>query len=66
MTKGRDDDDDEKEGGGGGGGGGGDRSEAGEAKFNRFKGNRTQKTSENIIHQPRVFIIPKPPVFRRS
>jgi len=65
----KDDDDREEEGGGGGGGGGGrgeDRVQAEGLELNGSKESRTQKTSEKIVDQRRVFTIPKPPVLRRS
>ena len=55
-----DDDDDEGE------GGGDDRAQADEVEVSAFKGSGTQKTSEKIVDQRRVFTIPKPPVLRRS
>jgi len=55
-----DDEDDEEE-----GGGGNDRAQAEEVKLNGSKESRTQKTSEKIIDQRKVFIILKPLVLRR-
>jgi len=71
MNEERDEDDEDDEegeegGGGGGGGGGEDRVQAEELELNGSKERRTQKTSEKIIDQRKVFIIPKPPVLRRS
>ncbi len=56
-----DDEDDEEE----EGGGGNDRAQAEEVKLNGSKESRTQKTSEKIIDQRKVFIILKPLVLRR-
>lgn len=55
-----DDEDDEEE-----GGGEEDRAQAEEVKLNESKESRTQKTSEKIIDQRKVFIILKPLVLRR-
>ncbi len=59
------DDEEEEERRGGGGGGGDDRAQAEEVKLNGSKESRTQKTSEKIIDQRKVFIILKPLVLRR-
>ncbi len=56
-----DEDDEEEE----EGGGEEDRAQAEEVKLNGSKENRTQKTSEKIIDQRKVFIILKPLVLRR-
>lgn len=61
----RDDDEDDEEGERRRGGGGG-RAQAEGLELNGSKESRTQKTSENIVDQRRVFTIPKPPVLRRS
>ncbi len=58
-----DEDDDEREGGGGRGEG---RAQAEGLELNGSKESRTQKTSEKIVNQRRLFTIPKPPVLRRS
>ncbi len=60
-----DEDDEEEEERRGGGGGGDDRAQAEEVKLNGSKESRTQKTSEKIIDQRKVFIILKPLVLRR-
>jgi len=59
------DEDDENDEEGEEGGGGEDRAQAEEVKLNGSKESRTQKTSDKIIDQRKVFIIPKPLVLRR-
>lgn len=42
-----------------------DRIQAEGAELNGSKERRTQKTSEKIVDERRVFTIPKPPILRR-
>ncbi len=43
-----------------------DSAQVEEVELNGSKESRTQKTSEKIVDQRKVFIIPKPPILRRS
>ncbi len=65
MNEERDEDDEDDE-EGEEGGGGEDRAQVEEVELNGSKESRTQETSEKIVDQRKVFIIPKPPVLRRS
>ncbi len=64
MNEERDDDEDDEE--GEAGGGAEDRAQAEGIELGASKESRTQKTSEKIVNERRVFTIPKPPVLRRS
>ncbi len=64
MNEERDDDEDDEE--AEAGGGAEDRAQAEGIELSASKQSRTQKTSEKIVDERRVFTIPKPPVLRRS
>jgi len=67
MNEERDDDEDDEEGEAGGGGAvGEDRAQAEGIELSGSKESHTQKISETIVDERRVFTIPKPPVLRRS
>jgi len=64
MNEERDDDEDDEE--GEAGGRGEDRAQPEGTELSGSEENRTQKISEPIVDERRVFTIPKPPVLRRS